>query len=195
MEDGENHPVVIATLRALRSAGVRLARGLSEGELAATETEFGFRFAADHRDLLARALPTGSGWPAWRRRDDELRRRLEQPAEGLAFDAVHNGFWPTSWGVRPSGSIAVTHAVQVAARKVPVLVPLYRHRYVPAAATPGPSPVFSVHQSDVIYYGRDLADYATREFLGDRSDPVDTTGITPVPFWSDLAMGADDSML
>ena len=190
MQNGPNASVAPAALTVLRSAGVRLARGLSEAELVAVEDDLGFHFAADHRALLARALPNGSGWPDWRRRDDEIRRRLQQPAEGLAFDAVHNDFWPSSWGIRPTGSTAVSQAVRAAVRDIPVLVPFYRHRYVAAAGTAGPSPVFSVHQSDVIYYGRDLADYATREF-GDRSGPIDTDGISPIPFWSDLAMGID----
>lgn len=196
MQEGPNRGVAQAALGVLRSAGVRLAPGLSEVELVAAETELGFRFAPDHRELLALMLPTGPGWPDWRGPDQDIRRRLGQPAEGLAFDVVHNGFWPTSWGVRPSEPAAVTQAAGSVVRTLPVLVPLYRHRYVPAASgSSGPSPVFSVHQSDVIYYGRDIADYAAREFGAGRSAPVDTRGISTVPFWSDLALGLDDSDL
>jgi hypothetical protein len=45
--------------------------------------------------------------------------------------------------------------------------------------------VFSVYQSDIIYYGRDLTDYLNREFRSpmDRSPIV---GVRPVRFWSDL---------
>jgi hypothetical protein len=53
------------------------------------------------------------------------------------------------------------------------------------------SPVFSLHQSDAIYYGCDLADYLKNEFGGIR-----VIEGTPkyVPFWSELAEGREDEI-
>ncbi|MBL0888960.1 hypothetical protein [Myceligenerans indicum] len=39
---------------------------------------------------------------------------------------------------------------------VPRLVPIVGHRYLPATPAPRGSPVSSVYQTDVIYYGADL---------------------------------------
>lgn len=56
-----------------------------------------------------------------------------------------------------------------------------------AAPEPSGAPVFSAHQTDVIYYGTDLASYCAYEFLDE------TTGRTHhhrIAFWSDLVGGA-----
>jgi hypothetical protein len=37
-------------------------------------------------------------------------------------------------------------------------------RYIPAEPNESRNPVFSVHQTDIIHYGNDLADYFQREF-------------------------------
>lgn len=74
----------------------------------------------------------------------------------------------------PEGAKAA--AVEVARQhliKQPVLVPVRGHRYLPAAPEPTRAPVLSVYQTDIIYYGADLADYCAYEFLGQ------TTGATP----------------
>ena len=42
----------------------------------------------------------------------------------------------------------------------PKLVPIAGHRFIPEAPHEEGNPVFSVHQTDIIYYGRDLAEYA-----------------------------------
>lgn len=52
-----------------------------------------------------------------------------------------------------------------------------------------PSPVFSVYQTDVPVYGDDLLDYVAREF---NAPPFNPGARMRVPFWSDLAEGAED---
>ena len=71
-----------------------------------------------------------------------------------------------------------------AVRAAPPLIPLIGHRYLPSQPNESANPVFSVYQSDIIYYGRDLADYFERELT-----PSGTPFIGPtryVPFWSDM---------
>ncbi|HEY7814859.1 MAG TPA: hypothetical protein VIC62_16555 [Nakamurella sp.] len=53
--------------------------------------------------------------------------------------------------------------------------------------------MFSVHQSDVIYYGADLADYLRREFDPGTHREPSMWGY--VRFWSDLACGAESGDL
>jgi hypothetical protein len=174
----------------LRWAGVQLGAGLSAEEVAAVEARFGFRFLPEHRDFLRRYLPAGPGWPDWRAGDaTRLEGVLGWPVEGALFDVEHEQFWPRSWGPRPAAS---DDALRIARRHldaVPKLVPVYGHRYLPASPAPSPSPVFSVHQTDVIYYGADLADYLAHEFGEPAAGRHPTVRI---PFWSDLAEGVED---
>lgn len=168
----------------LRSHGVGVEAGLSDVELDRIEHEYGFGFAPVHRAFLGNGLPRGDGWPDWRH--DDQHEALAAPVEGVLFDVAHNGFWWPAWGRRPDVSDATSDATETARlelARVPQLIPIYRHRYLPAAPAPEPTPVLSVVQTDVVRYGRDLGDYLEREF-GARRGPV--TDAQPVPFWTEL---------
>lgn len=52
--------------RLLELSGATLTRSVRGAELEAIEERFGFRFGADHRELLAVALPVGRSWPDWK---------------------------------------------------------------------------------------------------------------------------------
>ncbi|CAN5626078.1 hypothetical protein BH10ACT8_BH10ACT8_12960 [soil metagenome] len=174
----------------LAHAGVRLGPGLTEAQLVGVEARFRFRFNPAHRHLLATSVPLGEQWVNWLQASDaELTRRLAGPVEGALFDVAHNDFWARSWGPRPADEQQALQAAREQLELLPVLVPLYSHRYLPASPAPENSPVFSVHQTDVIYYGVDLLDYFEREFLdaGRDLDPLDIS--YRVPFWSELAEG------
>ena len=152
----------------------------------------GVRFAQDHRELLALALPVGDRWFNWRARADEhVRRAIRWPFEGVLFDVENNVFWPSSWGERPDSVAARFEIVKRQVNTWLQLVPLYGHRYLPAAPSGPGAPVFSVHQTDVVIYGSNLLDYAAREFGTTRSLPsadVETCGLEP---WSLLAFEED----
>jgi hypothetical protein len=55
--------------------------------------------------------------------------------------------------------------------------------------------VFSIYQTDVIYYGDDLVDYIAREFHVPPLYPSPVVGRRRIPFWSDLAEGAEPEEL
>jgi hypothetical protein len=99
------------------------------------------------------------------------------------------GFWPASWGERPSDSRVAEDLAREQLARVPRLVPIYSHRYLAAGRTHAPSPVFSVYQTDVIYYGDDLFDYVAHEFKVPPLHPLQLR--ERVPFWSDLAERVD----
>src|SRR5207253_1790467 len=71
--------------------------------------------------------------------------------------------------------------------KAPKLIPLIAHRYIPADPHLAGNPVFSVMQSDTIYYGFDLTDYFAHEF-GDLASrrPLDWSKVRRIEFWSDV---------
>jgi hypothetical protein len=143
---------------------VEFAPGLSDSEVAAAEQTFAFRFPPDLRAFLQTALPCGQ-FPNWRSGDEAaLRSRLDLPRKGILFDVQHNGFWLPEWGEHPE---QLEQALRIASDSVgaaPKLIPIYAHRMMPDEPHLPGNPVFSVHQTDIIYYGFDLADYLRHEF-------------------------------
>ncbi len=175
----------------LRDRGVLLERGLSSQEISATEDRFGFVFPPDLKTLLQFALPVGEHFPNWRNGPEEkLRERLAWPSEGLCFDVEHNVFWLPSWGPKPEGLNDALSVARTAVAAAPVLIPVYSHRYIPAEPTSAGNPVYSVYQTDLIYYGEDLASYLTKEF---RVPLPSWAARSPrqIRFWSDLIAWVD----
>jgi hypothetical protein len=176
---------VEAARRLAAVPGVEIARGLRPDEFDAIETQWGFRFAPDHRAFLAGGLPVGQGWPDWRAADPlVVRNALNWPVDGLLFDVEHNGWWHRTWPERPE---TVADAVEVAygvLRRAPQLAPLHGTYYLPDSSEDAGHPVLDVFRSVVRPAGADLVDWVERYFgsgEGACRDPKVT-----VAFWSDL---------
>ncbi|WP_417377529.1 SMI1/KNR4 family protein [Gimesia sp.] len=190
----------------LQSQGVHFEPGLTDQEVEQTETTFGFRFPPDLRAFLQTALPASTKtagnrqpFPDWRAgNQSDLQKRFDWPWEGMVFDIEHNAFWLDEWGKKPD---VLQAAMEVAHRYVsqaPTLIPVYGHRYIPAAPREAGNPVFSVHQTDIIYYGQNLWDYFEQEFgeheegwyAGERyaefTEAQYVAAHRDIPFWSRL---------
>lgn len=194
---GDVPTLVQASFELLRSADVAMQPGLDSTELTAVEQRFGITFGPEHRELIQLGVPSGPKWPNWRHEDDDLRTRLAWPFNGIWFAVENNDFWPKSWGRRPSQYDDRLREARERFAALPGLVPLYSHRYLPSDPRYRPAPVFSVHQTDVIYYGANLLDYVQREF-GARSQAQSRAvsgRCRHVRFWADLAMGAGSADL
>jgi hypothetical protein len=169
---------------------VQFDPGLTEDEFLQVERRFGFQFPPDLRTFLSIGLPVSGRWVDWRNVDDAaIRERLEWPIEGICFDIEHNAFWLGEWGARPSD---LQEAFEVARRAVagaPVLIPICSHRFIPAAPPESGNPVFSIYQTDIIYYGADLMDYLQNEFryYFGRAEFAVAKNPRRIAFWSRLA--------
>jgi hypothetical protein len=190
----------------LQSRGIRLDPGLSEREFERIESTFGFEFAPEHRALLAVGVPVGPerfpgsdypDWPRWRDGSQAtLQRRLDWPFVILPTGDEPLTWWHRTWGTPPDDRNEALRAARAHVATWPRLVPIYGHRYLPAAPAPVPAPVLSVHDFDIIFYGSDLISYLHNEF-----DPWGTTAdggrvplnfpTEPVPVlpWSELDNG------
>jgi hypothetical protein len=162
---------------------VAIEPGLSEAELTGIEAEFGFAFADDHRAFLAAGLPVGGTWPDWRgagRRS--LATRLQLPVDGILFAVEWRDFWDDGWGARPARMRDALRTAKYRLDRVPRMVPLCSHHYLPAGV-PG-HPVLSIYQTDISVCAADLLDYIDTHFGQGRPDarPVATP---TVAFWSD----------
>jgi hypothetical protein len=176
---------VEAAERLAALGAVAIEPGLSDDDFARVEETFGVEFADDHRAFLAVGLPVGAQWPDWRgagRRS--LVKRLQLPVEGVLFAVEWSDFWDGGWGKRPARMKDALRTARYRLARVPQLVPVYSHRYLPGGRGSFGHPVLSVVQTDVAVAGSDLADYLGREFGGD--GPTDPDAVPTVEFWSGL---------
>ena len=175
-------------LELLRRRGVDVGSGLSPAELTAAETRVGATFPPDLSAFLTSALPQGKRFPNWRQLGGEaLRQQLARPLEGLLFDVEHNKFWPDQWGPKPQALDAALQEVRSRFQSVPRMIPIYAHRYLPTAPCQQGNPVFSVWQTDIIFYGTNLRRYLACEF-GPLSWREAVSGeVREIDFWSELA--------
>lgn len=171
----------------LKDKGIAFQPGLSDSEIERVERQFRFAFPPDLKEFLKFALPSGDRFPDWRSGTfEDLKRRLDWPLEGICFDIEKNGFWPDDWGARPSSIEAAFAVARHKVESAPVLIPIYAHRYMPDRPHLAFNPVFSVYQTDIIYYGNDLVDYLANEFK--IPNPTESHASPRlIEFWSRIA--------
>jgi hypothetical protein len=163
---------------------IEFAAGLTDDEIGRVEARFGFRFPPDLRAFLQTALPQGPQFPDWRSGDPAaLRDWLDLPRQGILFDIEHNGFWLEEWGPRPQTLEEVCRVASELIAAAPKLIPIFGHRMMPDEPHLPGNPVFSVHQTDIIYYGFDLADYLRHEFNLPGREPW-PEHYRPIRFWN-----------
>jgi hypothetical protein len=155
----------------LKYQSVMFAEGLSDKEVASCEERFEIKFPPDLRAFLQYALPVGfleserDCFPNWRSGDEgKLRERLEWPWEGMVFDIENNAFWLDQWGPKPTDLSDALAVARQHFQDKPKLIPVYVHRYLPQEPCTAGNPVFSVYQTDIIYYGENLWNYFEHEF-------------------------------
>lgn len=157
--------------------------GYSQGELERAQETFGLSFPPDLADLLLDRRPI-LGYD-WRTDHSQIRAMLAWPIEGILFDVENNAFWLAEWGSRPTETVARREIVQAAVAAAPTLIPLIGHRFLPSEPNEAGNPVFSVYQTDIIYYGANLEHYFNNEFRGWSAS--EDGAYRQIPFWSDLA--------
>jgi len=122
-------------------------------------------------------------FPDWRSGDEEeLREWLDEPRRGVLFDVEHTGFWLEEWGPRPGSLDEALRVVSKLVEAAPRLIPNFGHRMMPDEPHLQGNPVFSVHQTDIIFYESNLEVYLRREFgLGDLDPGFGNAA--PIRFW------------
>ncbi len=181
----------------LRRWNYTVTAGLSDSEVSDTEARFGFRFPPDLRYFLQQALPVSGGWVDWRNETEaKIRERLNWPLDGMIFDIEHNAFWLESWGHKPDTLAEAIEVAKMEVAKAPTLIPILSHRYIPDDPPLAGNPVFSVYQTDIIYYGYDLASYFENEF-SEGAEGYHVSGYyqpdvfqkqpRPIRFWDEIA--------
>lgn len=174
----------------LEKAMVIFEPGLTSSEIKRIETTHKFTFPPDLKAFLMHALPVSEGFVHWRKADNAfINDYLAWPYETMCVDIQHNLFWPKNWGAQPDFE---AEAYEIARQKIgeaPTLIPVCGHRFMAETPLESGTPVFSIHQSDIIYYGATLEDYFQNEFheAFGRKQFTLTGTIKQVTFWSDIA--------
>ena len=185
----------LSTSRAIESAleddSVVFAPPLTTGEIRRIEEEYHFRFPPDLKEFLMFALPISKGFMNWRDATErEVVDSLTWPFGGMCFDIQNNCFWPAEWGDRPSSLEEAFEIARKAVNAAPTLIPIAGHRYIPDRPHEHGNPVFSVYQTDIIYYGSDLFNYLENEFSYYFRGPGENFRYDPeikaIDFWSKL---------
>jgi hypothetical protein len=184
--------------RASAANVVRVEPGLSDRELEAAEVRFDLCFPPDLRALLRHGLPTGRDLPNWRDpdADDYLRWALGKPARAMEFDVLNNGVWFDAWGPRPATDAESAAIAGRELARVPRLVPVHAHRYVPSVPPAAGNPILSLWQIiDTVHAADDLAGFLASELgapLPAWATPADRR--RRVPFWSAIVETAGASI-
>jgi hypothetical protein len=193
-------PELFELLNAKQSVGNRSpvvygAAGLSSAELASIESQLGFRLPEDFSYLLGNVQdPGGMLFPWANFEKQEYDKAIAWVLKGIKFDIEHAKVWLPRWGQRPA---ALSAALDIAERDFatwPKLVPVFAHRFLAAEPCRSGNPVFSIMQTDIIYYGADLAHYLLNEFVDhDWALHVRAQKIRRIDIWSDFAEGPEPS--
>jgi hypothetical protein len=166
---------------------------LSPAEIASIEAQLGFRLPPDFAYLLQHLRDPGRvffPWSDFRKQDydDSIRWILE----GIEFDIDRNSFWMDRWGKRPPMLSAALDVARKDFETWPRLLPISGHRFLAAEPCSPGNPVFSIVQTDIIYYGADLAHYLVNEFVDhDRAQHTRAQEIRKIRIWSYLADDED----
>lgn len=168
------------TLRmGLEATGVSTGEGLTEGELGAIESTWGFSFPPDLRVLLLEFVPLGGRFPDWRGGEDAIADLLRFPLEGVLGDVSRGDYWHPSWGERPANDDDATTKARFAMDEVPTLIPISGHRYLASEPKFEGNPVLSAVQTDIVVYASDLEDFSTGTFTS--AHPVMCQGSPRLP--------------
>ncbi|AII57433.1 hypothetical protein ASJ33_01540 [Dehalococcoides mccartyi] len=174
----------------LEQKGVIFEEGLSEEETVLIEQKYDFKFPPDLREFLSLGLPVSDDFINWRSDSEKsIRGKLDWPYDSMCFDVENDEFWLPEWGKKPQSHEKACEIVKKALDKMPKLIPICSHRYIPDTPCEAGNPVFSVYQTDIIYYGRNLGDYLEIEFDRSRKWDLQTGYIKQIEFWSEFAEG------
>lgn len=185
----------------LSNKGVKFAHGLSDDEVFQIEQKFNIQFPPDLKAFLQTKLPINRSFVNWRlglrskSESDLIKEKFKRILEGILFDIEVNGFWLRAWGEKPNNLNECFEITKRHYKNYPKMIPICSHRYIASLPHKTDNPIFSIWQTDIVYYGYNLADYLKNEFS--LTLPKDfNIPSTPkrIAFWSDLADGLDENV-
>jgi hypothetical protein len=162
--------------------------GLSTLDIRLIEAKLGFCMPDDFAFLLQNIRDPGGVLFPWSKFSKQKYNDLiGWVLRGVLFDVEGNDLWLARWGERPK---LRDDALDIARRDFatwPKLLPIYGHRFLAAEPCRSGNPVFSIWQTDIVYYGANLAHYLVHEFVDHHARHSYGLEIQSVDIWSDFA--------
>lgn len=180
------------TIFLLRKNNIRLEKGMTEEQIVEAERYYGIRFPPDLKALLKMVLPISFPFFDWTDFSSGNEHRISEclvwPKEGILWDYESSGIWFNDlWGEKPKSDSQRINVINKSIEEASKLIPIYSHRYIPSYPLESGNPIFSVHQTDIIYYGESLWDYFEYEFNRKEYTLMNLKRIKRIPFWSYFA--------
>lgn len=175
----------------LESKGIQFQQGMSPEEITDAEELFGISFPVELKRFYSVGLPVSKGFYNWRDKSEEniqcIKSVLDGPLHGLIFDLENNDdFWCDDWGDKPKDINDAKRILIERYSNAPKMIPVFGHRYIPYIPNVNSFPVFSICQSDIIIYGKDLISYLEIEFGFRPYDEMLLESCPNIDFWSSL---------
>jgi hypothetical protein len=174
----------------LQRSGVLFEPGLSAMEIEKAEHIYNVHFPSALKSMLSVAIPISPGFYNWRTQNTSdceiIKKAIEFPLQGLIFELNTNAFWCEVLGDKPTDNVKAQRKLTDYYNRVPQMIPVYSHRYIPCFSACDNPPVFSIMQSDIICYGSDLIEYLEIEFGYKKYSDIDFSKVPHIEFWSDL---------
>ena len=170
----------------MKSQGIQFSRGLSFEEIQKIELLYGIQFPLSLKKLFSKGIPTSKNFYQWND-FSEMNIQKIKVTMLIPFQYISEYIEELEWldeRVYPNMETKIELSKK-ALQKAPILIPLYGHRYMPIINSDDP-PVLSVHGFDVIYYGKNLNDWAVNEFVPNTNHHYLEKYMEFVPFWSEI---------
>ncbi|WP_162300539.1 SMI1/KNR4 family protein [Anaerosacchariphilus polymeriproducens] len=175
-------------LKVLKEYGVEFEKGLELEEIAEIENLYGIKFPDSLKDLLMTILPISKGFYNWRNKKKDnvmfIKEIIKRPIMNIQ-EMAGEVYWCDDWGDEPETEDEIAKEVRKRIKSAPKLIPIYGHRYMPIIMDEKP-PIISIHDIDVIYYGRDIEDYIEVEFGKKNQSDIDFKSIKTIKFWTEI---------
>lgn len=167
---------------------ITVAEGLSDEEITIIENKYDIAFPKSLKDFYKEGLPISEGFVNWRDSSENNVKNIKNLISSTFSDIEENAdeiYWNDEWGDEPNDTDAMAEVIKEKIKSAPKLIPIYSHRYMPMSLSDNP-PIISVHDIDVIYYGKDLEDYFKIEFGDKKQSDIDFETIQKIPFWTEI---------
>ncbi|KAL1824198.1 hypothetical protein ACET3Z_010976 [Daucus carota] len=173
----------------LINSNVQVTHGLTDSEFSCIESTYGFTFPPDLRSILREGLPVDVGFPNWRSSStQQLQILVDLPVLNLCRQVSRREFWFDSWGIRPGDDDEAVDLAKGMLRNAPVLVPIYRHCYIPASPGLAGNPVFYVHGGEIRVWSFDVSGFFQQVEFGGNGEvsrrPTSLSNLFDAPAWA-----------
>lgn len=139
--------------------------GCSEEQLERFMSYTNMTLPPDLRWLAMNTYDPGGHFFDWIIRPDRVSEAVDWVMQGIETDLENNSIWFDRWGERPPEAETRKEVFRADFETWPKIVPIWGHRFAQIEPCEPGQPVYSVMQSDIIYYGADLPRWLRKEFL------------------------------